>query len=157
MSCPTGNDASLLAAFQNSEGALQKHCRKIFCTFNEASVSERYKKMYGGAVQQEEAALLVTRSIISLSGRKRLHYPGTNRGTNMGLIMHKQYTDKYTFQALPKEKKEIFGRANRVAVGGSVDDGAGEDQTKDDQFKDNRVCVCIHVTDTTDKYEYRYY
>ena len=112
--------------------------------FNEASVSDRYNKMYGGAVQQEEVALLVTRSVMNLTGRKRLHFPGTNRGSALGLIMHKQYADKHTFAALPKEKKEIFGRANRVAVGGAFGGAAagaaggrgGDELSKDEQLKD---------------------
>jgi len=110
--------------------------------FNEASVSERYKKMYGGAVQQEEVALMVTKSAMILNGRKRLHYPGTNRGSSMGLIMHKQYADKYTFVASPKEKKEIFGRANRVAVGGPVEGGGGlPEHSKEEVHKDIVKCM----------------
>ncbi len=93
--------------------------RSVYLHYTEASVSRRYHKVQGSIVQQEEVLIMVTKSPLTLSGRKRRHFEGTHRGSILGPIQLADYELPYFWKLFAKDKKELFGKTNRVAVGGS--------------------------------------
>eukprot|EP00959_Pyramimonas_sp_CCMP1952_P229524 4798860-Pyramimonas_sp.AAC.1 len=57
--------------------------------------------------------------------REHVHYEGSNRGEMMGWISALQWNDTTTnvWRMTAEDKKQIIGKAGKIAVGGS----AGED------------------------------
>lgn len=124
-----GNEGSMMNAFCTDDGRMATTKRSIWLHFTEESVTKRYNKVGGSTVQQEELMNLVSRNPLHFSGRKRRHFEGTHRGSILGPMALESY-DSVTFWKLPeKEKRDLFGKANRIAVGGAGPDAdAGADQ-----------------------------
>ena len=126
-----GNHGVVMNCFADENGALNKTKREMIVVFSEDSIIERYNKLAEGSVQQEETLLQISKHNLIMNGRKRKTYSGTNRGTMLGPAILTPYGDDSIWKETLRVKKTIFGKANRIAVGGpNLDLAAGEDTKK---------------------------
>ena len=100
-------------------GLFQKNKREVTVVYTEESVKARYRKMLEGHIQQEEVILQFTKDPMVLRGKPRLHFPGSNRGSILGPMPLEPYEEPRTWMLTQLEKRPVFGKANRVAVGGT--------------------------------------
>ena len=133
-----GNKIAFVNSFANDDGKLGVHKRSVMVVHTEESVAQRYKKHANTYVQQDEGILQVSKLPLHLTGRQRWHFAGTNRGTVISNVELTPHSDTLTWKATIKVKREIYGRANRVAVG-----GAGPDDGKDEEEKGLNVPVPV--------------
>jgi hypothetical protein len=142
-----GNQGHVLNQFVTDEGQLVKQKRTLYIMYVESSITNRYKKHKTGPVQQEEYVWQISKEHLTLNGRKSLHFEGTNRGTLLGPLASVAPTCPATWRMTKEMKKEIFGKDNRIAVGGPGP--AGSDEVAE-AFKteDGKVPVFWHTKPT---------
>eukprot|EP00959_Pyramimonas_sp_CCMP1952_P226502 4735955-Pyramimonas_sp.AAC.1 len=118
-----GNSTPMLNNFADDDGRMSKEVFEVFVCFTEASIVERYRKQSSGMVQQEDQMHIVSRYPVNLNGRAGKHYPGTNRGSILCQVSLQSYKDPTFWKLSAKDKKAIFGKDHRIAVGGTSPPG----------------------------------
>ena len=139
-----GNINVVLNQFATEDGPLVKNKRVLYLMFKEGSITEKYKKHKTGPVQQEEYIIQVTRDPMVMNGRKSLHFEGTNRGTLVGPVASTSPGDNHTWRMTKEAKKDIYGKNNRIAVGGPGPAGS-DDVAEAYKSEDGRVPVFWHT------------
>ena len=88
----------------------------------EESLRKRKKLVRGTAcLRQTEGLHFVHAGALTLPERASKHYQGSNRGTMLGPVKLDDYANEWT--ATVKEKKTIYGKRFRIAVGGRTTKG----------------------------------
>ena len=96
---------------------------------DEASLRLRRKLTRGTmSLRQVEGMHVMTHGCLSLPERPGKHYPGTNRGTVLGPIVFTSVENDW--QLTVKQKREVYTRRFRIAVGGR-NPGGEADPRKD--------------------------
>lgn len=96
--------------------------RAIYVVKAEQSMRERRTLTRGTAsIHQVEMMHVVSTEALSLPERAGKHYEGSNKGTCLGPITLTPPADEW--KATVKDKREIYGKRNRIAVGGRTEEG----------------------------------
>ena len=141
-----GNETAMLNCFSDESGNLAKEKRSVYICYTESSICERYKKQGTGAVQQEDTMLCITRNQINLNGRARKHFSGSNRGSFIGPLSFDSYKSDSVWKLSAKDKKVLYGKDNRMAVGGpSPVTNAAEDESQDVALHQKPINIIRHI------------
>ena len=102
---------------------LAKVVRTVALTFSEESLAVRYERIKGfNAINQIERLYVTSAPGINFTEHKRLHFSGSNRGNHLGPMSAPSWEDdEQTWTTSVKQKKEIYGKNARIAVGGQTD------------------------------------
>jgi hypothetical protein len=116
---PGSDDAEATKAASKSTKFLDKNVSKLMLLYDEESLGERKEVIRGvGTVDQLESVYLVSKNLLQIDKKPRLHYKGTTSGNTISPIVVPRHGDMWqeTFEC----KKLIYGSA-RVAVGGRTE------------------------------------
>ena len=113
-----GNESSFPNIFVTEEGRLSFKKSQLTQFYSEQSIVERYKKLAGTMVNQRDSLHIFGKQTLNMNGRKRKHYEGSNRGDMIGPVNLAAYSSPTFWRMTEKMKRELFGKQNRVAVGG---------------------------------------
>lgn len=116
------NEALLTQAFKADDGsAIPKHKRTLSLLYSESSLNARLRCHKGySCTHQIEMLHMVTAEALKLPKVDRLHYEGTSRGQAIGPIQAPAFDAEEAWKLTQAEKKALFGKLGRIAVGGSV-------------------------------------
>ena len=137
-----GTDGAMGHNF-GAEKRMKFERRSTFILYTEESMVARYKKLKTSDVKQEEGLMMISRDILTLNGRKRRHYEGTNRGTCLGPVTLP--ASGTGWMLTPKQKKEVFGKLGRVSAGGPGPAVLVPDEPEEAVDKDAPVPVFYHT------------
>lgn len=105
--------------------------KSIYVVMSEDSVRARRYLVRGTAsLDQVEVMHMLSSAAISLPERAGKHFPGTNKGTVLGPVLLPESTSG--LQATVKAKRNIYGKRNRIAVGGKSTEGKLEKRNDTD-------------------------
>ena len=96
---------------------------------DEDSLKERRDRYKGALLHQLEFVKVVSAKPLSLPEKRRLHFPGSNRGDMMGPVALPAMTDLWTVSW--KDKKAMLGKHARIRCGGGLQAPAAPDTGKD--------------------------
>ena len=96
------------AAGKNVAGHRRHEKRQGFIFYTEESMVARLNKAKTTEVKQEEGMLLITKLTMVVSGRKRRHFAGSNRGTSLAFVTLPMYSEQSFWKLPAKEKEDIF-------------------------------------------------
>jgi hypothetical protein len=82
------------------------------------------------SLRQSEGMHIITSGLLTLPERISKHYSGTNKGTMLGPITLSKLEEEWS--ATVKEKRAIYGKRCRIAVGGKSPEGAVGKRTDTD-------------------------
>ncbi len=127
---------TLLSAICNTDGKmLPKHKRSMFVIYSEQAVAARMGCPPRGTatMNQLETVFVVTKNILSVGKKPRLHFPGcTTSGNSLAPVGLPCRTEGW--QLSFGEKKAAYGPNKRVLPGGPAEDpqaASGKNQRKD--------------------------
>ena len=113
----SGNTNDLLKPFMGKS----KVVKQFLIHKEQESVAKRYKKVRGcAALQLHEMLNVVSSQMLKIPNKTFLDYPGSIAGSTIGPVVMPLIKDCWSISW--KAKKEIYGTANLIAVGGKISD-----------------------------------
>lgn len=119
---PDAGKEGLKPALMSAFGAAQKDVRLLYIHYEEESMEDRLDKLRGFMpVNQHERVYVVTKGPLKIEKRKRLHYPGTNRGNSIGPVALPKFDSPEVWRLANKQKKDVIGKHGaKILVGGPL-------------------------------------
>lgn len=116
------NETLFLNSFKGADGtAISKTKRTISLVYSESSLSSRLRCVKGyAAMHQIENLHIISKEPIKTKTVNRLHYEGTSRGQVIAPVTAPSWDDPDQWTLTPAEKRTMFGKIGRIAVGGSA-------------------------------------
>jgi hypothetical protein len=133
------NENALLFGFKTPDGtSIPKHKRTLTMVYSESSLMQRLERHRGfGPLHQTESLHMIGSEPMKYVKRDRMHFEGSNKGQVLSPITAPDWQADEVWKLSVKEKKLLFGKVGRIAVGGPAPGGAADGVEEADEAGGN--------------------
>jgi hypothetical protein len=128
------NESALLCGFKTPDGiSIPKHKRTLTMVYSEVSLMRRLERHRGlGPLHQTESLHILGSEPMKYVKRDRMHFEGSNKGQVLSPISAPDWQAEEVWKLSVKDKKLLFGKVGRIAVGGPAPGAAADGAEEED-------------------------